>query len=137
MFENINYIELIVAGVAALVLGFVWYSMTLFGKPWLKSVGFSESEMKEDTKKNAPKMFGLMFVGAVVQAYVLSILLGVFGAGDYTSGATVAFWAWLGFIAPVVLGAVLFEKRPWNYWSITAGYQLVNMIVMSAVIVSL
>lgn len=136
MFENINYIELIAAGVAAMVVGFVWYSMAVFGKPWMKTVGLSQSDLKEGMK-DAPKMYGLMFVGALVQAYVLSILLNVFGVADYMSAATVAFWAWLGFVAPVVLGNVLFERRSWNYFGITIGYQLVNMVVMSAVLISL
>lgn len=136
MFENINYIELIAAGVAAMIVGFVWYSMAIFGKPWMKAVGLSQGDLKEGMK-DAPKMYGLMFVGALVQAYVLSILLNVFGVADYVSAATVAFWAWLGFVAPVVLGNILFERRSWNYFGITIGYQLVNMVVMSAVLISL
>src|SRR3989344_4039007 len=123
MFENINYIEFIAAGVAAMIVGFVWYSMAVFGKPWMKAVGLSKSDLKEGMK-DAPKMYGLMFVGALAQAYVLSILLSVFGVADYISAATVAFWAWLGFVATVKLGDVLFERRSWTYWGINAGYQL-------------
>ena len=136
MFENMNYVELLAAGVGAMVVGFGWYSMQAFGKPWMKAVGLTQSDLKEGMK-DAPKMYGLMFVGALVQAFVLSILIGVMGAADYMSAATVAFWTWLGFVVPVVMGAVLFERRSWTYYGVTVGYQLVNMIVMSAVLVTL
>lgn len=136
MLENINYIELLAAGVSAMVVGFVWYSMQVFGKTWLKEVGLTQADMKEGMK-DMPKTYGLMYVGALVQAYVLSILLSVFGAADYMAAAQVAFWAWLGFVATVKLGDVLFERRSWTYWGINAGYQLVTMVVMSAVLVTL
>ncbi len=134
MMENINYIALLACGVGAMVVGFVWYSMSVFGKPWMKAAGVKD--MKPDNSE-MPKTYGLMFIGALVQAYVLSVVINTFGASDYMAGATGAFWLWLGFVAPVVLGNVLFEKKSWTYFGITAGYQLVNMLVMSAILITL
>lgn len=136
MFENINYIELIGAGVAAMVVGFVWYSKTVFGKQWMKEVGITEAQAKAGSK-NVLGMYAPMYIGAIVQAFVLSVLISVFGANDYMSAATVAFWAWLGFVTPVVMGSVLFERKSWTYFAITVGYQLANMIAMSAIIIAL
>lgn len=136
MFENINYIELLAAGVAAMVVGFVWYSMSVFGKTWMKEAGVSQSDINAG-KKDAPKMYGLMYVGALIQAYVLSVFISYAGAVDYISAATVAFWAWLGFVAVVRLADVLFERKSTTWFGINIGYQLVTMVVMSAVIVTL
>lgn len=130
-----NYIELIVAGVASMVVGFVWYG-PLFGKMWMKESGVTQAKI-DAGKKEMPKTYGMMFVGSLITAYVLSVFIGLAGAADYMSAATVAFWAWLGFVATVMLGSVLFEGRSWNYFGINAGYNLVNMVVMSAVLVTL
>ena len=135
MFENINYIELLVAGVASMVVGYAWYG-PLFGKAWMKESGVTQAKI-DAGKKEMPKTYGMMFVGSVITAYVLSVFIGLAGATDYMSAATVAFWAWLGFVATVMLGNVLFEGRSWNYLGINAGYNLVNMVVMSAVLVML
>ena len=135
MFENINYIELLVAGVASMVVGYAWYG-PLFGKAWMKESGVTQAKI-DAGKKEMPKTYGMMFVGSVITAYVLSVFIGLVGATDYMSAATVAFWAWLGFVATVMLGNVLFEGRSWNYLGINAGYNLVNMVVMSAVLVML
>ncbi len=135
MFENINYIELLAAGVGAMVVGYLWYG-PLFGKAWMKESGVTQAKV-DAGKKEMPKTYGMMFMGSLVTAYVLSVFMGLAGAFDYMSAATVAFWAWLGFVATVMLGSVLFEGRSWNYLGINAGYNLVNMVVMSAVLVTL
>ena len=134
MFENINYVELLAAGVGAMVVGFVWYSTAVFGKAWAKSAGLSQSDLKEGMK-DAPKMYGLMFLGAFVQAFVLSILIGVFGASDYMSAATVAFWTWLGFFAAAtLLNGALWEGNSWKMFCIKAGYWIINLIVIAGIL---
>lgn len=136
MFENINWIAILLCGVGAMVVGFIWYSMAVFGKPWMKSIGMSAKDMKPDSSE-MPKTYGLMFIGALIEAYVLSVIITTFGATDYFAGAQGAFWIWLGFIATSLLGAVLYEKKSWTYYGITAGYQLVNLLVMSVILLTL
>jgi hypothetical protein len=119
-----------------MVVGFVWYSMAVFGKTWMKEAGISQEDMKK-AGKEMPKTYGTMFVAALITAYVLSVFIDLAGAQDIMSAATVAFWAWLGFVATVLLSGVLFEGKSWNLWGINAGYHLVSMVVMSAVLVTL
>ena len=37
--SNVNYLSVIAAAVAAMILGFVWYSQPLFGGLWTKIIG--------------------------------------------------------------------------------------------------
>jgi hypothetical protein len=136
MFENINYIELLACGVAAMVVGFFWYGNMLFGKMWQKEAHVSDADIKAG-QKEAPKMYGLMFVGALIQAFVLSIILDFAQAFDLMSGVQVAFWVWLGFIATTRMADVLFERKSTTLFGINVGYSLVTLVVMSAIIVSL
>lgn len=136
MFENINFIEILACGVAAMIIGYLWYGNFLFGKTWMKEVGITEKDIKAQ-EKDMPKTYGLMFVGALIQAFVLSIFLDFAGAFDFLTGAQVAFWTWLGFVATVRLSDVLFEKKSTTNAGINAGYTLVTLVVMSAIIIAL
>ncbi len=131
--DNVNWISIIACGAAAMIVGYAWFG-PLFGKLWMKEAGVSESQAK---KANMASMYVTMFIAAIVEAYVLSVVLGLMGGLTYMSALTGAFWLWLGFIATTMVGGVLAEGRSWTYYAVTAGYQLVVLAIMSAIIVAL
>lgn len=128
---GINYIAVLTSAVLAMIIGSLWYSKSLFGKEWMKLVGLSE----DDTKKgNMPVLYGTMFVGAMIEAYVLAYFIQYAGAYGLINGIKVGLWAWLGFVATTSLGNSMFEQKPIKLWYINAGYALVNLIVMGVTI---
>ena len=40
---------------------------------------------------------------------------------------------WLGFIAPVTLGSVLWEMKSWKLWILNNAYYLVVLVVMGLI----
>jgi len=136
MMTNVNYFGVLLCGVAAMVIGYFWYSKSLFGKTWMKEAGVSDSQMKQ-ANKNMAGMYVPMFIAALVEAYVLSVVLSMMGPLTFMSAATGAFWVWLGFIAATMLGGVLAEGRSMTYYSIVAGYHLVLIVVMSVILVAI
>lgn len=135
----VNYWAVLLCGVAAMALGTLWYG-PLFGKQWMVMIGMTEADM-EAAKKDPSgmyKSYGVMFVGALVMAFVLSrgITFGnaYLGSSGIGTALISAFWFWAGFVAPVMLGPVLWEKKPWTLWGINAGYYLVLMLVMAAIL---
>lgn len=44
------------------------------------------------------------------------------------------FWNWLGFIAPVTLGVVLWEGKPWKLWVLHNAYYLLALLVMGVIL---
>ena len=134
----INYLALLACAVASMVLGSLWYG-PLFGKSWMKEMGISKPDtMDAKMKKEMNKSYSLMFVGSLVMAYVLAHSL-VF-ASTYlkvegvSAGVMAGFWSWLGFIAPVTLGSVLWEHKSWKLWMLNNGYQLVNICVAGVIL---
>lgn len=140
--DSINYPAVLVAAIASFVIGGLWYG-PIFGKQWMAVMNMTKEKMDEMKQKGMAKSYILMFVGSLVTAYVLSCVMtagapylavnGVLGA---TAGLVVGFWMWLGFIAPVSMGSVLWEGRPWKLWFLNAGYYLVSLAVMGAIIAS-
>jgi hypothetical protein len=52
--QSINYLAVLVAGLAFVALGFLWYSPILFAKPWSKMMGYdmsSKAKVAEMQKK--------------------------------------------------------------------------------------
>lgn len=68
-------------------------------------------------------------------AYVLAHFLRYLGAGGGRAAVEAAFWLWLGFIATVTLGGVLWEGKPWKLWIFNNGYQLISLAVMAVILV--
>ena len=100
----------------------------------MKEAGVTEAQAK---KANMTTMYVIMFVAALVEAYVLSVVLGMMGTLTLMLAATGAFWVWLGFIAATMVGSVLAEGKSWTYFAVVAGYQLVLVVIMSAILVTL
>ena len=70
-FTQINWLAVIVATIAAFLVGFLWYSI-LFAKVWQKEVKLNSEDMKS---ANMPMIFGSAFGLNLVAAVVLAMFL--------------------------------------------------------------
>ena len=140
----INYLAVLVSAVAAIVLGFLWFG-PVFGKIWMREMGISPdavNEWKTDPikKRKMNQSYAIQAVTALIMAYVLAhnVIFGVayLDITGIAGGLQAGFWNWLGFAVPVSLGAVLWEGKSWKYWLITAGYYLVSLLIMGAILAS-
>lgn len=127
---QVNYVAVVLSAIFAMVVGYIWYG-PLFGQTWMKLVGISKESLK---KKKMLTPYGVMFAGALVEAYILSIFIHYSGAYTIINGAKTGLWAWLGFVAPVMLGNYMFSKKPLKLFKIDAGYGLVSLLLMGATI---
>lgn len=128
--SDINYLAVLVAAVISMFLGYIWYLPKLFGDAWMKIVGLTE----EVAKKSAPKaMFG-MFVVALISAFVLAHFVDFTQATTFGAGVVTGLWLWLGFSGAVIFSNFAFERRPFKWFLITAGYQLVNLAILGGVL---
>lgn len=130
----VNYLAVLVAAVANMVVGSFWFG-PLFGKQWVKLSGIKMG----GEKSSMTGSYVTAFISSLVIAYVLShfiwlTAIGMGGEVTLNSAMTTAFWAWLGFVATVGTGVVSWEGKPWGYWGITVGYWLVALVVMGAII---
>ncbi|MBI2079795.1 DUF1761 domain-containing protein [Candidatus Micrarchaeota archaeon] len=130
MVVEINYLAVVGAAVLSMVLGMLWYG-PLFGKKWMGLMGYSEKNMP---KGNMGQMYILAFVGALVMAYVLSHFVDYAEAKTLVEGAMVGFWVWLGFMATLMLGSVLWEGKPWELYFLNAGHKLVEVVVIAVLL---
>jgi len=126
----VNWVAIVIAAIAQFIIGWVWYG-PLFGKTWMSMMGMSQQSM---SREGMGKTMTLTFIGSLVTAAVLSMLVGWMGAKTLGAGIAAGFWAWLGFVATVTLGGVLFAKMSWNLYILNNAYQLVSLAVMGAIL---
>jgi hypothetical protein len=129
---DINYLAVLVCGVASMVIGFLWYG-PIFGKAWMEEVGKTEEELRENF--NPGKTYTLSFIAAVVTALALAYFLELTGAQTIMQSLRVSVTAWLGFIAAVFYLMSLFEDKTLRHVAISTGYYLVNMVVFGIILV--
>ena len=130
---EINYIAVLLAALATMILGALWYSKLLFGSTWMRLIGRTEEEIRQSGTYRA---YFFMTITAIIMAFVLAMIFDLTGTLTVVDAVQNAFWLWLGFIATSTLSTVLYENRsPQLYW-IFASYQLVAMIIMGLIIVA-
>lgn len=125
---------ILAAGIANLVIGFIWYNPSVLGTTWMQLAGISPAQM-EAGKKKMPLIMGIAILAAVMMAYVMAHFGIAWGVFDVIGAIELAFWLWLGFVVPVTLGVVLWEGKSAKLFFINAGYWLVSMIVASIILV--
>ena len=128
----VNYFAVIVAALANYIIGSLWYGV-LFRKAWQKLSGVGEMKVTA-----LSVILGL--IGALFTSYVLQHSL-AFGA-EYLKSDSIgtalmgAFFLWLGFIAPVTIGVVTYEKKPFTLWLLTNAYWLISLLVVSVILIA-
>ena len=125
----------LVCAVANMVLGMIWFNpSTPIGKIWVKESGHKMSEMTPAMKKKVNVSYAITFVCAYIMAFVMGHVLAFAETNSYSEAFQGAFWMWLGFIATVGTGVVLWDGKSWKLWAVNTGYYLVALLMMSAIL---
>lgn len=140
---EINYWAVLVAGIAAMVIGGIWYG-PLFGKLWMEGMGWDPNDKArmEKMKKAAGPAYAQMFILALVQAFVFAHVLWAFDIAvsekmsALSAGLQGGLWMWLGFVLPVKYGDKLWNGKKFKYVAVDLGYYLVLLMVMGIIISS-
>lgn len=130
---DVNYLAVLVVGVVLFMLGGLWYSPLLFAKKWMGLIDKSEEDLR---KASSPVNYILVFLGELITAYVLALVVGWAGATSALAGAHVGLLCWAGLAGATSFMTYTFSARPRALWAIDTGYNLVSF-VLGCVILSL
>lgn len=132
----INYLAVLVCAVLSMVVGAIWYG-PLFGRNWMEIIGANSMspEEREKKKKKMMSMYGVQFLLALLQIYVLAYLI---TSWVNANGIKLSIFIWLGFIFTTLAGSSLWggdsSRIAWMRFVIQAGYQLVMAIIFGFVL---
>ncbi len=131
---DINYWAIIVSAVASFILGMLWYSPLLFGKPWMKMMGLTQQHAEAAKKKGMAKYYIGNFIATLIMVYILSHFVDYAQAKTISDGLQLGVWVWLGFIATLLFGSILWEGKPFKLYLINAGYRLVELLIVASIL---
>ena len=134
--HNLNLLAILVAAIATMPIGFLWYSPLLFANPWMREMGYDPNDRASADKlrKNAGPAYAGSLVASLISAFMLAMFLHQMHVQDLEYGLLVGSHVWLGFVATVQLTGALFTKQSIKLFAINTGYQLVCYLVMSAIL---
>ena len=135
-FMNVRPWAVVLAAVAAMVIGFLWYSPFLFARPWMLAMGYDPNDKAKlaELQKGAGKLYSIAMLTSLISAFVLAKILVGMTIASSLYGMKVAFAVWLAFVATVQLTDTLFGRRPINLFLINTGYQLCCYLAMGAIL---
>ncbi len=155
-----NPFAILVASLATLLVGFVWYNPKVFGTIWMNETGMTEEKAKQSSML---KIFSLTIFFSLMLAFLVPALvihqmgaLGMVGGPNLVAAAKPSYAAFIadygdafrtfkhgalhGFMTGIFLALPmtaingLFEQKSWKYILITAGYWTVSLTIMGAII---
>ena len=131
-FSSINYLAVLVSGIAMFALGSLWYTL-LFGKVWQKESGMTDEKAKG---ANMAVTMGSSFLLMVVMAFGLAILIqGHEGDGvEWLSGLYHGLVVGLLFIGASIGINYLYQLKSFKLWLIDAMYQIICLGIAGVIL---
>jgi hypothetical protein len=126
-----NYLAILVAAVVCFLLEAGWYS--IFMQPWLDGIGRT-SQWLTSSGVNPALQYAVALATEAVIAAAISCLIQLTGAQTLLRGVKVAALLWFGFVLPALSLEYVFEVRPWSLLGINAGFLLLGMMLMGAIV---
>jgi hypothetical protein len=118
-FTDINLYAVFVAWIIHIVSGLLWFQPRLFGNEWSKLTG---KELKPSKKWLIPGL-----VGHLAMVCVLVIIIKIAKIDNGLGGLLVGLLGWIGFVVPLEIGELIWEKIPFRLFLIRIGNQFIGM----------
>lgn len=132
--SQVNWLAVLVAGVAAFMLGGAWYS-ALFGKLWMRLQGWSDEKVAEMKKTMSPgKFLGGMMACCLVLAVAVEFLVVALNLTTATAGACLGSILWLGPAGANAMMVHIASHRRMGLYLIDAGYQFVCLVTQGMIL---
>ena len=127
---SFNYLAILGATASTFLLGGLWYSPWLFGRAWMKEMGFTDESLKAGG--NVGRIMGLSFLLELIMAFNLAAFIGPKASLSFGLFAGVA--AGFGWVALSLGVTYLFERRSLRLFLINGGYHGVAFTIMGAIL---
>jgi uncharacterized protein DUF1761 len=126
---SINWWAVLAAAIVGYAIGGVWYAPRVLGNAWMAALGRTR-----DPLANPMKTMAAQFLLTLVIAAVLALVVVRFGAVNWIEGSLIGFVLAAGLIASSALSDWMFCGFAMKLYAIQAGYKLVSMTAMGAIL---
>jgi Protein of unknown function (DUF1761) len=139
-----NFIAILIAAVVNFFFGYLWFT-PLFGKRWSKEMGMSTDYKPSGAEMG--KSLAINLLGMFLLAMVLSSNIAAWTPSTWGSSLPglpwmmqafqAAFFTWLGFMVPMLLNGVAWERKSWTLTAINGGYYFFCLLFAAMIIIKM
>ncbi|WP_102144610.1 DUF1761 domain-containing protein [Mycobacterium hubeiense] len=134
MVPDINYLAVLLALIASMVVGFVYYHPAVLGRRWMELVGHTD----ETVEGGSPFVYPVVAVCSFLTAWALAgatFLAHNFYGGSFLVSALVTGWIlWLSFTVARMLVHDVFDTRSLKITGLSALNEFITITVMALII---
>jgi hypothetical protein len=127
MIDDVNYLAIVVAAVAAFVASSAYYM--LLGQQLAALSSAYADTSRPPAWKVAQEPLRNLIVASVVAGLASSIEI-----SDVTGGLLLALALWIAFPAMLLAGSIIHENVPWKLAAIHAGDWLMKLVVIGVIV---
>ena len=128
---GLNYVAILVGGLAYWALGALWYSPALFGNAWLKAIGKTKEQALKD---HTPLNYLWAFITSFIASYGIARILMWSGKTGWTGGLIVGLFCGVCFVMMAFWVNDAFEKRECGLTIMNGLYHVVGLIISGVII---
>jgi hypothetical protein len=128
---GMNYWAVLVAAIAYMALGALWYSPVLFGKAWMKGIGKTKEQVDAGF---SPLNYLYSIIAAFLSSYGIARIMNWSGGNSVVDGIKVALIAGICFVLAAMAVNDIFEKRPRSLTVINVLYHVAGFVVCGIII---
>ncbi len=133
LFGDVNWLAVVVGGIAYFALGGLWFMPKAFGNVWMRAIDWQPDE----SESPGPAIFVAPFVSALVAATVLAVVAAAAGADSLLDGLVLGLLAGVGIAVTVLFVTATFDPktpRPWTWFAVNAGYHTLGIVVAAVIV---
>jgi hypothetical protein len=132
--SQVNWASVAVAGVAAFMIGGIWYS-ALFGKLWIREQGWSDEKVAQMKATMSPgKFLAGMMACCLVLAVAVEFLVVALNLRTAAAGACLGAILWLGPAAAIGMMGHIASQRRIGLYLIDTGHQLACLVTQGLIL---
>jgi len=124
--QSVNILAIIVAAIIHMLTGLIWYQEKAFGSTWSKLTGKDLSPSKQ--------WLPVGILGHLILVFVLAVIIILATATTIFNGAFIGILVWLGFIVPLEIGELIWEKIQFKLFLIRISEHFVALILAGAIL---
>ena len=129
-----QYLEPVIGGIGAFMLGFLWYT-ALFGKAWQAETGITD----EQAQQGVAMTHGLALLMMIIMSYAVNFVINMHEPEEQTliHGAFHGMLSGLFYAAPATAINYLYQKKSLKLYLIDATYLVALLAVSGGIMAAL
>lgn len=131
VFNDVNWLAVLLGTVGYFMLGAIWYSF-LFQKKWIEytRIDMSDPNLKKGVAATMIGSFIMMFI----TSFCIALLVQMLDLHHWQEGIHLGLLTGLGFAFTSMAINMLYENKPAGLYLINGGYQLLGNIIAAVII---